>query len=435
MCLFGGFIVDRVTGVRGGVFLFTLLVLIGQLIFALGISSKEYYLALFGRFVYGLGGENLVVAQNTFTVRWFSGRTLALAFGIVVAFARVGTSVNFALSPTLADSGIMTAVWTSAGMTAFSFLLGLCAAGLDIKGKARHEQREFQKKTPAEQDQIEAAALLEAAPGNGQVQEDSQGVESAEGKPRLSEIKEFPLSAWTLFFVCLLMYVAIMTFYSVASDILQNVGTNPLSEKTAGVYLSIPNFMAIIFCPLFGRLQDTYGRALNLIALVFVGLIVGHVAFVLLAYEAINIPPPVVMAWIGLCYSLGSSQIWPVLARIIDPRMLGTGYGAMTSVQNSGLALFPLLIGVIQDDSSIKGTTLQYTIPIFIFIGCALVGLLLTFWLISLDRRRHGGVMNAPAVGANQKLVDGKVVDIDSALDNPEAVRRVSFSDAYALDN
>ena len=41
--------------------------------FCLGIQFKLYYLALVGRFVFGLGGESLTVAQNTYTARWFDG--------------------------------------------------------------------------------------------------------------------------------------------------------------------------------------------------------------------------------------------------------------------------------------------------------------------------------------------------------------------------
>ena len=41
--------------------------------FCLGIQFKLYYLALVGRFVFGLGGEFLTVAQNTYTARWFDG--------------------------------------------------------------------------------------------------------------------------------------------------------------------------------------------------------------------------------------------------------------------------------------------------------------------------------------------------------------------------
>jgi hypothetical protein len=53
--------------------MFCFFILLGELMFALGIQFKLYYLALVGRFVFGLGGESLTVAQNTYTARWFEG--------------------------------------------------------------------------------------------------------------------------------------------------------------------------------------------------------------------------------------------------------------------------------------------------------------------------------------------------------------------------
>jgi len=93
LCFFGGYIVDRynsttiqlntthshnnphnrVTGVRWGSILFCGFILLGEFMFCLGIQFKMYYLALVGRFVFGLGGESLTVAQNTYTARWFDG--------------------------------------------------------------------------------------------------------------------------------------------------------------------------------------------------------------------------------------------------------------------------------------------------------------------------------------------------------------------------
>lgn len=80
--------------------------------------------------MFGLGGESLTVAQNTYTIRWahslpdgsadscvlrswFEGPKLALAFGLVVSFARIGSSVNFVVTPKLAnmDNGVPLSVW------------------------------------------------------------------------------------------------------------------------------------------------------------------------------------------------------------------------------------------------------------------------------------------------------------------------------------
>ena len=37
-----------------------------------------------GRFVFGIGGESLAVAQNTYAVTWFKGKELNMVFGFQV---------------------------------------------------------------------------------------------------------------------------------------------------------------------------------------------------------------------------------------------------------------------------------------------------------------------------------------------------------------
>lgn len=48
-----------------------------------------------GRFVFGIGGESLAVAQNNYAVLWFKGKELNMVFGLQLSFARVGSTVNF----------------------------------------------------------------------------------------------------------------------------------------------------------------------------------------------------------------------------------------------------------------------------------------------------------------------------------------------------
>ena len=65
-------------GVRLGAGIFSLFVICGQFVFAAGVFSDLLWLCYVGRFIFGIGGESLAVAQNTYTCRWFSGSTLNL---------------------------------------------------------------------------------------------------------------------------------------------------------------------------------------------------------------------------------------------------------------------------------------------------------------------------------------------------------------------
>ena len=43
-----------------------------------------------GRFIFGMGGENLQVAQNAYAVGWFKGKELNMVFGLQLSMARIG---------------------------------------------------------------------------------------------------------------------------------------------------------------------------------------------------------------------------------------------------------------------------------------------------------------------------------------------------------
>jgi nitrate/nitrite transporter NarK len=54
-----------------------------------------------GRFIFGLGGENLVVATYLILSQWFLDKELAFALGISIAAGRIGSSANTFITPKL----------------------------------------------------------------------------------------------------------------------------------------------------------------------------------------------------------------------------------------------------------------------------------------------------------------------------------------------
>ena len=60
------------------------LLISGQVIFAGGGLLGSFTIMQIGRFVFGIGGESLAVAQNTYAVRWFKGKELNMVFGFQV---------------------------------------------------------------------------------------------------------------------------------------------------------------------------------------------------------------------------------------------------------------------------------------------------------------------------------------------------------------
>ena len=49
---------------------------------------------MLGRFIFGLGGECMTVAQSAIVSSWFAGKELSFAFGLNLSVARIGSSIN-----------------------------------------------------------------------------------------------------------------------------------------------------------------------------------------------------------------------------------------------------------------------------------------------------------------------------------------------------
>ena len=99
------------------------------------------------RIVFGIGGESLAVAQNTYASAWFKGKALNMVFGFQLSFARVGSYANFlSVGPIfeyLKDAkhyiGTAALGWTFtiAGISTILSLLGALILGLLDKRRAK----------------------------------------------------------------------------------------------------------------------------------------------------------------------------------------------------------------------------------------------------------------------------------------------------------
>jgi ABC-type transport system involved in cytochrome c biogenesis permease subunit len=85
----------------------------------------------------------------------------------------------------------------------------------------------------------------------------------------------------------------------------------------------------------------------------------------------------------GIAYSLFAAVLWPSVTLVVEERLTGTAFGVMTSIQNIGLALFPMLIATIYNNSDERYIP---HVELF-FVACATVGSICSFGLIFLDRR------------------------------------------------
>ena len=99
--LLGGFMIFRY-GYRIMFLAFGFSILIGQLIFAIGCSTKSIVIMLIGRTIFGFGGESINTTQFSIILQWFAPNEIAFAMGLCLSFAKIGNALNNVISPRIA---------------------------------------------------------------------------------------------------------------------------------------------------------------------------------------------------------------------------------------------------------------------------------------------------------------------------------------------
>ncbi|CAH0392633.1 unnamed protein product [Bemisia tabaci] len=318
LCFVGGFLIDRVFGIRFGTMLYAMLVCVGQLIFASGAFNNSLWIMIAGRFIFGIGGESLAVAQNNYAVLWFKGKELNLVFGFQMSFARVGSFVNFqVVEPLYHYVNKYYKGYECLGIVLF-IASGTCLLSLI------------------------SSAILAWMDKRAHHVNSANNQQQAEEVVRLTDIKDFPKSFWMVTFVIVTYYVAIFPFVALGKVFFER--KFDLEPSQANFVNSIVYLIAGFLSPFIGLALDKTGCNVMWAFFSILGTIIGHS---LLAFTFLN--PYYGMVCMAVGYTTVSSTLWPIIGLIIPEYQLGTAYGIAQSVQNLGLALIAMLAGLIVD--------------------------------------------------------------------------------------
>lgn len=345
MVLIGGILLDRI-GIRKAGTLFTALCAAGVLLTA---ATKIFPVMLAGRLLYGLGAESLIITQNKVISKWFRGKELALAFGLNLTVARLGTfaALNTAARFQEWTGGWRTALWASAVLMFISFSLFFVYSGLD---KAK-EKRFAGGKT--------------AGP---------------EEKFVLKDIFAFKPSFLYVSLLCMTFYSAIFPFTAFATIFLQS--KFGFTAVKGGLYTSLVITGSMIFTPVFGFLADKFGKRATMMIAGSLMLIPVHLTLGLTHFA-----PAAALIVLGISFSLVPAAMWPSIPIMIEEKRLGTAFGLMTLIQNVGLTVFNWLAGKISD---LSGGDYKNTILMFAALG--FVGLIFSLLLKRAAQREETGI-------------------------------------------
>ncbi|MBR2400106.1 MAG: MFS transporter [Alistipes sp.] len=374
MLFFGGIILDK-CGVRFTGTMSSSLMLVGALIkwYALDNSfgdaqifgyPVQVALAALGFAIFGMGAEITGITVTKVIAKWFTGHELALAMGLQVAMARIGTAAALACSLPFANAmgNVSAPVLLGAALLCVGVVSFLVYCVMDRK--------------------------LDASVAAATEEQSEEGFSFGDLKLIFTN-KGF----WLIAILCVLFYSGVFPFLKFATKLM--IYKYNVDPELAGLIPSMLPFGTILLTPVFGSLYDRMGKGATLMIIGSLMLTLVHVLFALpilnVWWFAIGI-----MVILGVAFSLVPSAMWPAVPKIIPMKQLGSAYAIIFYIQNIGLSMVPVLIGsVIQNYATIEtaeGITYDYTIPMTIFAGFGVVAVCVALLLKRIDKTNGYGL-------------------------------------------
>lgn len=382
--IFAGIILDKM-GVRFTGILSASLMVGGALIKYIGISdwfqATEFNnwlnswwtampgsakMASLGFMIFGCGCEMAGTTVSKAIAKWFKGKEMALAMGCEMAIARLGVFAVMWVSPLISakfNQSIVAPVALCIALLIIGLLCFTVFSLMDIKFD----------------NQLKAAGMLS--------EENSSDEEFHIGDlGKIFSSKMF----WIVALLCVLYYSAIFPFQRYAPNYLQL--TLGITAERASQLFSMFPILAMVLTPFLGMLIDFKGKGASMLMLGSIIMIVCHLSFAFL----LPIFPNewlalILILTLGVSFSLVPAALWPSVPKIIDEKILGSAYCLIFWIQNIGLCLTPIIIGVTLD------ATGGYLMPMIIFSAYGVAAFVISF-LLKIEDRQKGYGLELPNV-------------------------------------
>jgi MFS family permease len=377
LCILGGLIIGGVLldkyGVRrmGSAFVGMMVGGAGLVTYSItaGFEPKTALnLAYAGCMLFGLGSEIAGVAVTRSIAKWFKGKHTALAMGLQLAIARLGTALALLIAPMLVNTKLENHVYTLSETAKPAFIgMGVLAVGLILWAAFVAMDARFDKETGTT-DKVETAE---------------------EDKFRFSDIWKILSNPRFLMIaiLCVTFYCCVIRFKKFGSDIL--IPLFGVEMNISSLLLAMIPFFTIVFTPLFGAMVDKVGKATR-------WMIIGA-SMVLAAHLIITFAPQgqpifayIAIGLLGTGYSLVPSAMWPSVPKIVPEKNLGTAYSLIYWVQNLGMWSVPILVGnIINQGGATHAGKVSAALNaeyIFILLGVIAVGVAI---MLMRSSRKH----------------------------------------------
>lgn len=334
MLFFGGLILDKM-GIRFTGVMASGLMVVGVVIKYIGVTADfgdstftlqfvnfslpmSAAVASLGFAIFGVGCEICGITISKVITKWFTGHELALAMGVQVGLARLGTTAAMAGSLPLAKAfgnHVSAPILLGLVLLIAGFLAFIVYTVMDKKLDASAEASAQSESTEDEGFHFADLKFIFTNPG-----------------------------FWCITLLCLMFYSGVFPFLKFATKLMvENYG---VPSSLAGSLPGAIPLGTIILTPLFGTIYDRIGKGATLMLIGSVMLTLVHVIFMLhilpVGWFAV-----IMMIVLGIAFSLVPSAMWPSVPKIIPMKLLGSAYAIIFYIQNIGLSLVPMAIGKI----------------------------------------------------------------------------------------
>ena len=331
MLILGGILLDK-TGVRFTGILSTSIMIIGAGMKFLAISrffpegmapifgiKAQVMFAALGYAIFAVGVETAGITVSRIIVKWFKGKEMALAMGLQVSFARLGTLLAIAIPLPIAHyfGDVSIPILFGALLLCIGLIAYIVYVRMDVKLEASEAHIEKEDEEP-----FKMADVLTIVTNKG---------------------------FWLIALLCVLFYSAVFPWIKFATDLVIN--KYQVNPDLAGLIPSVLPLGTLFLTPFFGNLYDKKGKGATIMIIGAVLLIFVHGIF---SIPFLNnwILAMAVTVVLGIASSLVPSAMWPSVPKIIPEKQLGTAYALIFWIQNWGLMGVPLLIGIVLSASN-----------------------------------------------------------------------------------
>lgn len=339
-----------------------------------GFSAKpSLVLAYAGCTLFGLGSEIAGVAVTRSIAKWFKGKEMALAMGLQLSIARLGTALAFVFAPTLVglvDNPPAGFQYTFADTGRPALVgLGIMAVGIilwsvfiTMDARLDKQTGETDKKEIKEEDKFKFSDIF-----------------------KILTNKHYILVS----LLCVFFYCCIISFKKFGTSIL--IPRFGIDLEIAKWMIAMIPFFTVIFTPLFGSLVDHKGKGTT-------WMILGS-CVVLLAHLLICFAPGgshfcgyAAIALLGVGYSLVPAAMWPSVPKIIPEKNLGSAYSLIYWIQNMGMLLVPIFVGGILKRYIIDANNVSQQVSAavhaeYLFIGLGIVAVTVSVLLARSSKK------------------------------------------------